>query len=174
MSGKKTSVSENDGYLFSVDILIEAGSNGQALEKLLRILNREEIVDYRVVKGISLGAAIEAVLQQNPGKPVDLTAAVNAAEKNDIAPGDNPETVPRKKTAEDKSERRDFREQIEEYKHNGTLVRLIVVKGKGVKLSVPCRILNIDWANGNITVYHVDEKKVYLFHLFEIDDMTTV
>lgn len=53
---------------------------------------------------------------------------------------------------------------------SGTLVRLSIVKGKGVHLSIPGRILSYDKTAETITVYHVDEKKVYLLKLNEIDD----
>lgn len=59
---------------------------------------------------------------------------------------------------------------IEYLKNNNTLVRLSVVKSKGVKLSIPCRVLNFDSSTLQLTVYHVDEKKVYQFHLSEVDD----
>ncbi len=45
------------------------------------------------------------------------------------------------------------------FQQNNTLLRLSVVKGKGIKLSMPCRIISVDSASGNVTVYHVDEKK---------------
>ena len=62
---------------------------------------------------------------------------------------------------------------IDTLKSNGTLVRLSVVKGKGIRLSIPGRILNYDIANESLIVYHVDEKKVHRIMLNEIDDVTT-
>jgi hypothetical protein len=62
-------------------------------------------------------------------------------------------------------------ELLEEYKEQGPLIRLTVVKGKGVKLSMPCRILNFDALGEQLTIYHVDEKKVYSFKLNEIEDI---
>ncbi|MBD0382697.1 hypothetical protein [Paenibacillus sedimenti] len=61
-------------------------------------------------------------------------------------------------------------EQLEVFIANNTLIRLTVIKPKGIKLNLPCRILNYDSSSQNVTVYHVDEKKVYLFKLNEIDD----
>ncbi|MDF2725549.1 MAG: hypothetical protein K0Q59_5226 [Paenibacillus sp.] len=58
-------------------------------------------------------------------------------------------------------------------KESGALVRIVVVKGKGIKLSIPCRILNFDGLGQQITIYHVDEKKVYSFSLNEIEDIIT-
>jgi hypothetical protein len=62
--------------------------------------------------------------------------------------------------------------QISEYIASRQLVRLTVLKGRGVKLSIPCRLLNYDESANNLTVYHVDEKKVYTVKLAEIDDLT--
>lgn len=61
--------------------------------------------------------------------------------------------------------------QLSRYIADHTLVRLTVVKGRGVRLSIPCRILNYDESAESLTVYHVDEKKVYSFNLAEIDDL---
>jgi hypothetical protein len=47
-----------------------------------------------------------------------------------------------------------------------------VNKGLGIKLSIPCRIINVDENESLITVYHVDEKQVYSFRLNEIEDFT--
>lgn len=38
-------------------------------------------------------------------------------------------------------------------------------------LSIPCRILNYDPVNQLLNVYHVDEKNVYAYQLFEIESM---
>lgn len=176
MSEKLNTGDKRSGFLFTVDVMIEAQTNGQALEKLLRILNEGEIIDYRVVKGINLGTLIASALEQSSGKAVEIKITPdNAGQKESAAgkkPGKSkPETKP---AAEDGSEHREIIEQIEKYKNNQTLVRLTIVKGKGVKLSVPCRILNYDRSTEMITVYHVDEKKVYSYQLYEIDDLTTV
>lgn len=66
-----------------------------------------------------------------------------------------------------------FMELLHQYKQENTLVRLTILKGKGVKLSIPCRILNYEAAGDSLTVYHVDEKKVYQFRLTEVDDLST-
>jgi hypothetical protein len=65
-----------------------------------------------------------------------------------------------------------FMELLHQYKQENTLVRLTILKGKGVKLSIPCRILNYEAAGDSLTVYHVDEKKVYQFRLTEVDDLS--
>ena len=61
-------------------------------------------------------------------------------------------------------------ELIHTYIQDGTLIRLSVVKGRGVNLSIPCRILQYDAAKRLMTIYHVDEKQVYSYSLNEIDD----
>ncbi|EXX91679.1 hypothetical protein BG53_08755 [Paenibacillus darwinianus] len=61
-------------------------------------------------------------------------------------------------------------ERIRSYIAANKLIRLNVNKGRGVKLSVPCRILSYDESKLAVTVYHVDEKQVYIFDLNEIDD----
>jgi len=62
-------------------------------------------------------------------------------------------------------------QQIQELIRNNSLIRLTVLKARGIKLNLPCRILNFDSSTRNISVYHVDEKKVYLFSLSEIEGM---
>lgn len=133
------------GHLFSVDILIESTSNGLALEKLIQLLNSPEIKDYKIKRGIELGKIIDASVREQE------RAAAKAA----------------KPTAGGSA----FIAQIEAFKAENKLVRLTVVKAKGIKLSIPCRILHIDEAAQLVSVYHVDEKKVYSFKLNEIDDL---
>lgn len=60
---------------------------------------------------------------------------------------------------------------INHFIENAALVRISVVKGKGVRFSMPCRILNFDSEKNNLSLYHVDEKQVYLINLNEIDDI---
>jgi len=61
-------------------------------------------------------------------------------------------------------------EMIKNAQVNGTLVRLSVLKGRGVKLSMPCKIINFDPQSRNLSVYHVDNKQVHLLNLYEIDE----
>lgn len=63
-------------------------------------------------------------------------------------------------------------ELLERLKQSGDLVRVHVIQGFGKHLSIPCRILNYDASNSNVSLYHVDEKKVYLFKLNEIEDIS--
>ena len=176
MTDKKESKPAENGYVFSLEVLIKGKTNGHALEKLTHLLNHaEEITDYRIVKGVNLGQVIEAAQKLVQDKESDKPATLQKASA--AASGQKKEAKhPEAKHPEPKqSTKHDFKpliEQIEACIANRNLVRLSIVKGKGVKLSIPCRILNYDLASGNITVYHVDEKKVYSFLLTEIDDLT--
>ncbi|WP_010273682.1 hypothetical protein [Paenibacillus senegalensis] len=60
--------------------------------------------------------------------------------------------------------------QIEAYIANRKLVRVVVNRGRGVQESMPCRLINYRRQEKMLTVYHVDESRVYTFHLSEIDD----
>ncbi|MEW9698248.1 hypothetical protein [Paenibacillus sp. SI8] len=154
MSQAKANTNQT-GHLFTVEILIEDATNGLALEKLLHLLNTDTIKDYQIIKGIELGKLIELNVKHVSDIPKD------APKKAPMPPA----PVPAPAAA---SER--IIAQLEEFKTNNTLIRLTVIKGQGIKLNLPCRILNYDNSSQNITVYHVDEKKVYLFKLNEIDD----
>jgi|GEM_PF-5136851 hypothetical protein len=63
-----------------------------------------------------------------------------------------------------------MRDLFQDFIEKQKLVRLTIVKGKGVKFEIPCRIVGLDMPNEQVTVYHVDEKKVYTFRFAEIDD----
>ncbi|MFD0692539.1 hypothetical protein ACFQZT_00375 [Paenibacillus sp. GCM10027628] len=147
------------GHLFTVEILIEDATNGLALEKLLRVLNANTVKDYQIIKGIELGKLIElnmnkenAIQNESPKKAQASSTGTAAA-----GPSDAPAS-------------QKIIEQLESFKAKNTLIRLTVIKAKGIKLNLPCRILNYDSSSQNVTVYHVDEKKVYLFKLNEIED----
>lgn len=148
------------GFLFNVDILMEGYTNGIALEALLSILNTEKINDFKINSGIELGKIIEGTRAQvqtgGTAAPVSQTAG-----KNKTSPV---------KPEEAKNDDKEMVKLIEYFKNNNTLVRLSVIKAKGIQLSLPCRILNFDENAMNLTVYHVDEKKVYQFDWSEIDD----
>jgi hypothetical protein len=147
-------------HLFSIDVLIEDGTNGEALEKLLHVLNNPLIRDFRVVKGIELGTVIQAAVEAHTKKPA-------SSKPEEPAPA-APAQAERKKN----EHLTYLAEMITNYQQQGTLVRLSILKGKGVKVSIPCRVLNYDSNTDNLSVYHVDEKKVYLFKLNEIEDIT--
>lgn len=54
---------------------------------------------------------------------------------------------------------------------SNTLVRLLINRGFGVSMNIPCRIINMDESERLITAYHVDEKQVYTFRMNEIEDI---
>ena len=136
------------GYLFQVEVLVEGASNALAMSSLMQALNHPKVKDFRITGGIERGNAIE--------RHESAAAKTTSGKKNGAALPD----ISEKKL-----------KFFERLKNEGKLVRLIVVKGKGVKLSIPCRILHFDSDLGTLTIYHVDEKKVYSFKLNEIDDI---
>jgi hypothetical protein len=158
MNQRDSNASPKNGHLFTVEILIEEETNGLAMEKLLHLLNVDAIKDYQILKGIQLGQLIE--LNTKQGSPASLHT-----NKKTVVP--TPASTGRTNPTEAANH---IVEQLESFKTNNTLIRLTVIKAQGIKLSLPCRILNFDASSQNVTVYHVDEKKVYLFKLNEIDD----
>ncbi|RXZ84182.1 hypothetical protein EBB07_03660 [Paenibacillaceae bacterium] len=140
-------------YLFNVDILMEGETNSKAFERLLHMLNESGAVDFKVQSGFQMGEKINQLLQlpqnkaekqkaQSPSKtkPVQMSASEMAAKR------------------------------IKSYIADNRLIRLHINKGLGVKLSIPCRIINYDETTSLLNVYHVDEKQVYSFSINEIDD----
>jgi hypothetical protein len=117
----RKSTAPDGSYLFQVAIQVSAANNGEALEKLLKVLNNGDFKEYRIESGI-----------QGPSDPMEG--------------------------------------RIRQYIDDNRLTRLNVNKGRGVKMSIPCRILNYDSSKQLLTVYHVDQKQVYSFELYEIDD----
>jgi len=71
------------------------------------------------------------------------------------------------------NENRQIADFLWQHIEKGNLVRLFLVKGKGVTFSLPCRILHFDQEKELLSVYHVDEKKVYNVSLNEIEDFHT-
>ncbi len=137
----------SDGsYLFQVEINVSASSKGAALERLLRMLNDSEFADYRI------GSGIEQTM-----KPKE--AQKDAAPKKSVS-----------KTPPQPSQPNPLEQRIRQYIESNKLIRLNINKGRGVKMNLPCRIINYDASNQLLTVYHVDEKQVYSFGINEIDD----
>lgn len=167
-------------FLFTVDIMIEAETNGQALEALLHLLNTGAVEDYHIKQGVELGNKIAAARQEaatafdiapEEAKPVSKVATPVGTKTASAPKAVNPsppDGAPAPTTASAANDV--IWMQIRKFQQNNMLIRLSVLKGKGVKLSIPCRIVNADQDNGNVTVYHVDEKKVYTFKINEIDD----
>lgn len=145
-------------YVFQVEIMIEDSHHGIALEKLLRGLNAGSYEDYRIMSGIKLGERIEArASESSPAKPIPIVP-------------EHQETVAAHGTAVEKAVCEDVFAQIRSFMKSNKLIRLIVNRGFGITLSIPCRIINLDEAEHIITVYHVDEKQVYTFRMTEIED----
>lgn len=161
MSQKK---SDADGsFLFQVDVMIHAASNGAALEQLLRALNSGNFADYRIGSGIQLGTAIEqALAETKKTAPIPIKESAKAPAK-EAAIAKTPA-----KEANNKANPLELR--IRHYIQNNQLIRLNINKGRGVKMNIPCRVINYDSSNQMLTVYHVDEKQVYSVRLNEIDD----
>ncbi|WP_127580140.1 hypothetical protein [Paenibacillus koleovorans] len=183
--GQERTPLEKKPHLFQVEIMLEHSSHALALATLMQVLNHDKVKDFRITGGIELGKQIEAALAAanvvgvppqtvhppvvSPGSTSPLPPAVAPAAAPAVSSTPRPAaaTSPKAKISKEKISLAD----LEEYKDKGTLIRLTVVKGKGVRLSLPCRILNFDAAADNLTIYHVDEKKVYSFKLNEIEDM---
>ncbi|AGA58763.1 hypothetical protein Theco_2673 [Thermobacillus composti KWC4] len=178
-------------YIFNVELLIESDTNATALEHLVSALNRSGFTDYRIKSGIETGSPIQQAAQgphqSNPlptpaelanGKTVAAESVFRLAEASEpLVPstGNSRETASgNAKGAADDGDSTGCidkaMERIRGYIAGNRLVRLNVNRGRGIKLSVPCRIINLDESMYTVTVYHVDEKKVYTFGLFEIDD----
>ncbi|MDQ6418306.1 hypothetical protein RB620_02535 [Paenibacillus sp. LHD-117] len=141
--------------VFQVEILIEDSHHAVALEKLIRGLNAGGFDDYRIASGIRLGELID----QKKSSGVETSAI----------PIPSPQANTPASSASNASDSGSF-SQIRTFMKTNKLIRLIVNRGLGIKLSIPCRIINIDEAEHLITVYHVDEKQVYTFRLNEIED----
>ncbi|MFC4809250.1 hypothetical protein [Paenibacillus sp. GCM10023250] len=141
-----------NAHLFNVDLLVESESAAKALERLLRLLNDAGFADYRINSGHELGRMIAAL--EARAEPRAIPIPDDAAARPQTPAPDEPAIMRR----------------IADCIANNSLIRIVVNKGFGVKLSIPCRILKLDEASQVLTVYHVDEKHVYAFGLNEIDD----
>jgi hypothetical protein len=190
MKNRNEQPSERNLYIFNVDLMIEGDTNALALEQLVQALNRGGFADYRIISGIETGRLIQQVLhgphQLNPLPiPPELAhsraaAPDSASRSSGSGKSSGPSSGKSNGTAADaKGAAKDgdspgsidnAMERIHGYIAGNRLVRLTVNRGRGVKLSVPCRIINLDETMAAVTVYHVDEKKVYTFGLYEIDD----
>lgn len=150
LSNKSTTSSA--AHVFNVDILVEGESDAMALERLIHLLNQAGFADYRIKSGIRLGRRIEALEEQAVPEavPIERTTAVQPQ----TAEPSVPDNIAR----------------IKQCIADNSLIRILVNKGFGVRLNIPCRIIHLDEAAQKLTVYHVDEKQVYAFSLNEIDD----
>ncbi|WP_232274820.1 hypothetical protein [Paenibacillus sp. 481] len=175
--------SNRSTYKFNVDILIQGDSNAAALEKLLNLLqNEQDILDLQVQSGTQLGTLVqlmEMMQQQNIEEtPFGLRNGSSDTTVDATTVDENQQQAPKKKQAQQPlhlsgglHELSDVEKQIEQFILHKSLIRMFINKGKGVKISMPCRVLNYDAEKQLLNVYHVDEKQVYAFHLFEIEEM---
>ena len=161
MEGSKRS------FVYNVEILIEDESHQYALIQLLKKLNSLDVIDYKILSGIELGNEIDTRKQKaTTQKPVPVSSEPlkPMATKREAKKGASTavqkivQSVP-------------GLDQLKQFKEQNKLIRIIVNRGLGVKLSIPCRILNMDEDEFLISVYHVDEKQVYTFRLIEIEDI---
>lgn len=171
---------ETQSYLFQVDILVNAKSNGVALEHLLHVLNAGSFSDYRINSGILIGQKIESALQQGKNSPTGTNKTTEADKqattraKTDATAAKSPSSATKTQAPAPKPQASAIPDELDMrirgFIDSNKLIRLSVNKGRGVKLSIPCRVLQFDGNNQLLTVYHVDEKQVHNLKLFEIDD----
>lgn len=163
---KQPSLPDQSSFIYNVEVLVEDKHNAAALEQLLHALNSCGFVDYRILSGIQLGEQINE-RKANAASFKDVSIQL----KQTAAGTEKQSSVPPAKAAS-ASESLSGIEKIKAIMRSNTLIRLIVNKGLGIKLSIPCRVINVDENENLITVYHVDEKQVYTFRLTEIEDFT--
>jgi hypothetical protein len=158
-------------YLFNVDLLVEGESNAIAMERLMQALNRCGFADFRIKSGVELGKLIAELETHGTAKRTGITIAPPSDDKND---NDKSAGAPAaKEPAKQPQPAADtplVSDAVKIFIKENRLIRLSVNKGFGVRLSIPCRIINYDESGQILTVYHVDEKQVYTFKLNEIDD----
>ncbi|MGO4539986.1 hypothetical protein [Paenibacillus sp. 2TAB19] len=155
---KPLTSTDKSSFIFQIEVLVEGTTNGEALEQLLRQLNNGEFLDYKVQSGIQLGQMLEerkAASTTQQSIPIQLPLQ---EKPKSMPPITNSESV------------NYGLERIKQIIKNNSLIRLVVNKGLGITLNIPCRILNMNESENLITVYHVDEKQVYTFRLNEIED----
>ncbi len=134
----------DDSHKFLVEFKVSSPNRAEALKQLLLQLKSSDLDHYRLVTDHSVSASSEKARPSPP--PPAKKAPV-------YSPDPNPLEL-----------------RIRVFIESGKLIRLNINKGLGVKLSIPCRILNYDSDKRLITAYHVDEKQVYTVGLNEIDD----
>lgn len=177
---KHNSSQDRASFIFNIEVLVEGKNNAAALEQLLHSLNGSDFVDFRILSGIQLGEQIEH-RKNNTSSTREIPLPPNLTKDADnVQPNRTSTTTPEKtkeakkadKPAADALEALSYYDKIRALMKNNTLIRLLVNKGLGITLSIPCRIINMDESENIITVYHVDEKQVYTFRMNEIEDFS--
>ncbi|MBW7477807.1 hypothetical protein K0T92_24150 [Paenibacillus oenotherae] len=165
---------EQKAFLFNVDLLVQGETNAIAMENLLHALNQCQLEDFRILSGVQLGQIIAALeeAQVNSKQPAAKPSAAKGKEEAPPAPASKPSvTADKQQNAAPIIDGPLITDSIKICIAENRLIRLTVNKGFGVKLNIPCRIVNFEDKTGMLTVYHVDEKQVYSFTLNEIDDL---
>lgn len=165
-------MSKKTSFVYHVEVLIEENHHAKALEQLISKLNNSEFTDYKIISGIQLGQEIDA--RKNKATAT-VPASVKASGKHmtdqeNLASTSIENTDNKSSDIDNQNVLSQGLEIFREYKSKNKLIRLIVNRGLGIKVSIPCRVINIDENEMIITVYHVDEKQVYTFRLNEIED----
>ncbi|WP_337098966.1 hypothetical protein [Paenibacillus sp. YIM B09110] len=158
---KPLTSTNKSSFIFQIEVLVEGTTNGEALEQLLHQLNNGGFLDYQVKSGIQLGQLLEERR---------TASATQQPIPTQLPPQEKPISVPAPPIASSESVINNGLERIKQIIKNNSLIRLVVNKGLGITLNIPCRILNMNENENLITVYHVDEKQVYTFRLNEIED----
>lgn len=165
-------------YLFNVDILINARTNPLALQYLLEMLNNsDKVTDFKIISGLELGRSIDtllrsakAALNQESPQPVPIKLPPKPMNEKPVIEKPLIEKTDKPNASKSASEGSvDAFAKIRHYIKSNQLVRLRTNR-PGNQVSMPCRILNFDEASSTISVYHVDEKQVYTFKIYEIDE----
>lgn len=167
--GVRMTDKEQRSYLFNVELLVEAEHHAHALQQLIKQLNDGKFIDYKITSGIELGNILEerkANAKSTKQIPVTVEPTEEKQRSSEPAP-----PVNKKRAENPPSEFQHSLETFHKCKSENRLIRLIVNRGLGITLSIPCRVINVDENDLIIAVYHVDEKQVYTFRLIEIEDI---
>ncbi|MFD0958280.1 hypothetical protein [Paenibacillus chungangensis] len=151
---------QKNTYVFQLEAMIEDDNHAAALEQLIQRMNRVGLLDYQITSGIQLGqlikerkanavSTIPVPIEQHSGETRQQTALPQTSAESAV---------------------HDAFHSFRKVMSNNTLIRLIVNRGLGIKMSIPCRIININENEQLLTIYHVDEKQVYTFRMNEIED----
>jgi hypothetical protein len=166
MTNTGTAPQSCDAFLFKLEVTVSAPRYEVALDQLIRALKDSEIFDYRILSGESVEPGTTGRL------PSEARADTSRHEPaKPAAPMPKSPSGSRTKFSEKTKILEDLMERLSGFIHSGKLVRLHINKGRGVKMNFPGRILSLDPETRNMTVYHVDEKKVYNVALNEVDDI---
>ncbi|CDN45723.1 hypothetical protein [Paenibacillus sp. P22] len=138
-------------YSFQTDLIIDAVTRDLAEARLKQLLQSAGISTYKIGRSSLVGASFPE--EDIPSGMRKAGSGSTEAAQPSSGSGSSGVTS-----------------TLLHHMEQKTLVRLSINKGKGVRMSIPGRILNIE--NELITVYHVDEKQVYTFLLQEIDDFS--